>query len=1037
MGIIPELLRVDRISAANGWFGLTTVSATVIGMAVGSWLGDLTRPKGQESLEISAAVLLGVAVVGMLFSLLLRGVPAGNPSLAFPWNPVGKTWSDLRILYSNRPMFRVALGVAFFWAIGALAQLNVDQFAAEGGAENQTAKVPLLISLVFGVGLGSVLAGIWSGGRIELGLLPLGAAGVALNAMLLFAVQGTIILPDVAWTIGYVFAGVLLFFLGVSAGLFNVPLESYLQHRSIPESRGAILAASNFLTFTGITLSSGLYGAMRLPISRVIEGEQVLAPLMSARQVFLVAGLFTIPVLVYIVWLIPQASIRFLVWLLSRTIYRVRIVGRENLPDRGGALLIPNHVSWLDGLMLLLVSSRPIRMMVYAGHFESRFMRWLADLWGAILLGTKPKSIAGAIRTAREALQAGELVCIFPEGAISRTGQIMTFKPGALKILDGADVPVIPVYLDGLWGSIFSFERGRFFWKWPKRWPYPLTIFFGSPLSRPDDVHQLRQAVQDLGAVAVRERTSQSAGLVLQFIQMCKKRLRKPKISDSLGQSATGGMLLMRTLILRRLLRRTVLADDERVVGLLLPPSVGGVIANMALALDKRVSANLNYTVSDTVMNACIEHAKIRHVLTSRKFMEKMNFNLNAEVVYLDDFKEQVTLSDKLVTGWQAYVCSAQSLARSLGVARVRADELLTIIFTSGSTGTPKGVMLTYGNIGHNVEAVDQVVRLNPSDVLIGILPFFHSFGYTITLWAVVTLDIRGTYHFSPLDGVQIGKLCHREGGTILLSTPTFLRTYLRRCEPEQFETLDVVVCGAEALPRDLADAFEKKFGVRPVEGYGTTELSPLVSVNIPPSRASNVYHVERKEGAVGRPVPGVSAKVVDLDTGADLGTNKPGMLLITGPNVMAGYLDRPDLTAEVMRGEWYVTGDVAVIDDDGFIQITGRESRFSKIGGEMVPHLKIEEILNRLIGMNEEDGLKAAVTAVADPKRGERLIVLHTKIDQTPDELRKGLSEAGLPNLYIPSADGFAEIPELPVLGSGKLDLKAIKQIAQEKFGP
>jgi acyl-[acyl-carrier-protein]-phospholipid O-acyltransferase/long-chain-fatty-acid--[acyl-carrier-protein] ligase len=932
-------------------------------------------------------------------------------------------------------LFRVALGIVFFWSIGALAQLNVDQFAAEGGAERATSKVPLLLALVLGVGVGSVLAGLWSGGRIELGLLPMGAGGVALSAILLFTVQGTIITPSAAWTAGFIFAGFLLFTLGVSAGLFNVPLESYLQHRSPPESRGSILAASNFLTFAGVTLFSFLYGCLRFPITRVVEGTTIVQPLFSARQVFLLAGLFTIPVLVYILWLLPQASIRFLVWLLSHSIYRVQVVGRENLPERGGALLIPNHVSWLDGALLLLTSSRPIRMLFYAGHFENRLMRWLAKLWDAILISNRPKAISAALRTAHQALRNGELVCIFPEGAITRSGQLMTFRPGAMKVLEGAEVPVVPVYLDGLWGSIFSFERGKFFWKWPKRWPYPLTIHFGSPLTNPNDVHQIRQAVQDLGAKAVKERTNQFAGLVSQFIRMCKKRCCSRKIADSTGQEVTGGMLLMRTLILRRLLRRQVLADDERCVGVLLPPSVGGAIVNMALAIDRRVSANLNYTVSNAVLNACIEQAQIRHVLTSRKFMEKMKFQLNAEIVCLEDFKEQVTLADKLVTGLQAYGLPASLLANWLGADRVQPDDLLTIIFTSGSTGAPKGVMLSYGNIGHNVDAVDQVVRLTPDDVVVGILPFFHSFGYTITLWAVMTLNIRGAYHFDPREGMQVGKLCQKYGGTILLSTPTFLRMYLRRCEKAQFATLDVVVCGAEALPRDVADAFEKEFGVRPVEGYGTTELSPLVSVNVPPSRSSNEYHVERKEGTVGRPVPGVSAKIVDLETGKVLGATQSGMLLITGPNVMLGYLNRPDLTAEVLRDGWYVTGDIAVIDEDGFIQITGRESRFSKIGGEMVPHIKIEEVLNQLLGAND-DGLKAAVTAIPDTKKGERLVVLHTKTSKTPEELRKGLSEAGLPNLFLPSPDSFVEVEELPILGSGKLDLKAIRTIAREKLG-
>ncbi len=527
------------------------------------------------------------------------------------------------------------------------------------------------------------------------------------------------------------------------------------------------------------------------------------------------------------------------------------------------------------------------------------------------------------------------------------------------------------------------------------------------------------------------------------FIRQCKRRKRRLKVADSRGTELTGGRLLAGTLVLRRLLRRNVLNDNERYVGLLLPSSVGGFVANVAVSIDRRIAVNLNYTVAPDVMNFCIKQCGIRHVLTSEQFIERVNerFNfdlakeLDAELVYLEHLREKASAADKLIGAFQAYAVPAGILQRFLGLHQIQADDVLTVIFTSGSTGTPKGAVLTYSNVASNVEAINQVVHIQPDDMLIGILPFFHSFGYTVTMWTAASLDLAAAYHFDPLDGRQIGKLCERYGGTLLLSTPTFLRTYLRRCTKEQFATLDVVVAGAEKLPKDLSDAFEEKFGVRPVEGYGTTELSPLVSVNIPASRAADSFQTVAKEGTVGRPVPGVSAKITDLDTGQDIGTNQSGMLWIKGPNVMRGYLDRQDLTDDVINDGWYKTGDVAQIDDDGFITITGRESRFSKIGGEMVPHIKIEEALTEIIAGDEEEGLKAAVTAVPDAKKGERLIVIHTKLDQTPDQLCKALAEKGLPNIFIPSTNSFCEVEELPILGTGKLDLKGIQQIAKEKF--
>jgi acyl-[acyl-carrier-protein]-phospholipid O-acyltransferase/long-chain-fatty-acid--[acyl-carrier-protein] ligase len=1027
LGSIPEMLRANKISAANGVIGLTTVLATVAGLVGGNWLSSLDGggPLGGMRLWMSAVVLLGVAVAGWGTSLLIMPLIAADPSRAFPKHMFRQTWRDLATLAENRAMLRVAMGIMFFWSLGMLTQLNIDQFAFEGGATEQTQVSPLLGALVFGVGFGSVLAGIWSGGKVELGILPLGAGGLAFFAFCLFAVQGQLVYAGPDYTLSYAAACFFLIMLGVSAGLFDVPLQAYMQHRSKPEQRGSILAASNFLTFGGMLLASFAYALLRLPAS----GQQ---PLFESQTIFMLCGLATIPVFIYIVVLIPQASIKFFAWLTTHSAYRIHVYGGHNLPEQGGAILAPNHVSWLDGLLLLTTSSRQVRMLIDRSLLTNWWTRGLARIMGAIPIGPAPKAARHAIESAREALKSGELVCIFPEGGISRSGQLQSFKPGVLEIRRGTSAPVIPVYLDELWGSIFSFRGGKFFWKWPTAWPRRVSIWFGPPLDDPQEIHEVRQAVQDLGADAVAGRKQRTSALPRAMIRNCRKALFRLKMTESSGAELTGCQLLARTFVLRRLLLRHVLASDEQYVGVLLPPSLGGVVANAALAMAGRISANLNYTATSDVLNLCIRRAGIRQVLTSRQVMEKLKLELDARLVYLEDLREKVNRGDKLAAAIAAYAVPAPILDRILKLDRIRGDDVLTVIFTSGSTGIPKGVMLTHHNIATNVEAIDQVVHPRASDMILGIVPFFHSLGFTVTLWGPLLLDIRAAYHFTPLDARVVGKLTRLRNATILLATPTFLRSYLKRCEPDDLKSLDIVVAGAEKLPIPLCEAFDQKFSVRPVEGYGTTELSPLVSVNVPQSRSKS-RDVDCKEGSVGRPVPGVSARVVDPESFEPLPPGAAGMLLVKGPNVMKGYLGQPEETAKVIRDGWYVTGDIAEIDADGFIYITGRLSRFSKIGGEMVPHLRIEEAMLKAIGA-EEGEIKLVVTAVADERKGERLIVVHVPIGMPPDEICRNLAAGGLPNLWIPSPDSFLEVEAIPVLGSGKTDLKAVNDLAKER---
>lgn len=1031
---LPEILKPERLAAGNGVMTLLTVVASAMGTVMGLWLFVATAPDGATGIWISAVVLVGTAFAGWLTSLGMGPLRAARPGCPFPVNPVMETGRQLKLLASNRALMRAALGIAFFWTLATLTQANVKVFGESVLQLAEDRIGGLMLALVVGIGAGSLLAGYWSAGRVELGIVPLGAVGVVGCSSALFLVgggAGGLEASAAPHSPGWVI--VCLVLLGMAAGLFDVPLETFLQHRSPAEFRGTLLAASNFVSFAGILSTSGLLYIMQEKLR------------LTAPQTFLAMGLATVPIALYVFLLLPQATIRFLVWLGSQTIYRVRVYGHEHLPETGGALLVANHVTWVDAAFILIGSSRPVRMLAYADYIKGFGVRWLTRTMGVIPVnpGEGPKSIIRSLETARQAIRNGELVCIFAEGSLTRTGQLQPFQRGLLKIVAGTGAPVIPVYLDGLWGSIFSYFQGRYFWKWPRKWLYPVGILFGSPIRDPDDVHEVRAAVQELGVEAMEKRKSREMILPRQFLRTCRKSLFRSKIADSSGQNLSGGQLLLRTLILKRLLEKHVLGAGEERVGVLLPPSIGGAIVNAALALSRRVAVNLNYTNSSETINHCIEQAGIRHVLTSRLFMSRMKFDLAGEIVYLEDLREKVTALDKGIAALGAFATPIAVLERLLGLTGVRADDLLTIMFTSGSTGEPKGVMLSHHNVGTNVEAIDHLVQLSANDVLLGVLPFFHSFGYTGTLWTVLALVPKGVYHFNPLDARVVGTLCAEHKVTIIMSPPTFLRTYLKRCEQEQFKSLDLAVVGAEKMPPDLAQAFEDKFGVRPSEGYGTTELSPVAAVNVPDHRSAQVTQIGTKEGSVGRAIPGTSARVVDPDTGAELGLDTPGLLLIKGPNVMVGYLNHPEKTAEVIRDGWYSTGDIARIDAEGFITITDRASRFSKIGGEMVPHIKVEEVLRRIVAADpsfataddDEQELKLVVTAVPDEKKGERLIVVHKPLAKPLDQILRELGESGLPNLWLPGRDSFLEVNDIPHLGTGKVDLKGLKTLALEKF--
>jgi acyl-[acyl-carrier-protein]-phospholipid O-acyltransferase/long-chain-fatty-acid--[acyl-carrier-protein] ligase len=996
-GILPELLPDSDLSRANGVLEMSTFVAIVAGTAIGGYMFDVWR----DRLWIVGLVVVAVAVIGTLTSVRIPRVPAAAPGRSIGANPWSEIYAGLRRLWSNRVLWLTVVGISYFWFLGALLQLVMILFGTQVmGLDDRWTGI-LTTFAAIGIAAGSLAAGRLSGDKVELGLAPIGSIGMGLFALLLSRSGHS-----------FAFAALNLTLVGFFGGLFAVPLNALLQQKSGDEEKGRLMATNNFLNMIAIVVATGALWLCR----------DVLA--LTADRILLVFGVLTLAGSIYVLSVVPEFLVRFCLWLLTHTIYRIRIEGQEHVPSRGPALLVCNHLSHVDGAFVGASMQRFVRYLVYKPYYEHWAVNPLLRMLRAIPVGGGREALA-AIDAARTELQNGHVVCIFAEGAISRTGNLLPFKRGLEKIVSGLDVPVIPVYLDRVWGSIFSFKGGRFFWKMPARFPYPVTVSFGAPMPSTAPAAEVRVALMALGAHAAGLRRGPREVLGREFIKAAKRHWRSFCMADAGTPPLTFGRTLVATLLLSRWIRRH--APTEPRIGLLLPSSVGGALANIATSLAGRTSVNLNFTAGREAMTAAIAKCGIRTILTSRKFIAKAEIEPMGGMVFLEDVLGGITPIAKARMLVTAFVLPAWVLSR-LHAPEGDAESLATIVFSSGSTGVPKGVMLSHRNILANLDSVAQVFQLRPDDVMVGVLPFFHSFGFTVTLWLPAISGFGAVFHPNPMDGKSIGELAGKYHGTILVSTPTFYAGYVRKVAREQFAHVRFALVGAEKLREPIAAAFKEKFGITLLEGYGCTEMSPVVAVNAPDVHVPGEYQRGSQPGTVGHPLPGVVAKVVDLDTGEGPLIGRDGLLLVNGPNRMMGYLGDPERTAEALRDGWYVTGDIACIDDAGFVRITDRLSRFSKIAGEMVPHLKVEEQIQALLDATHT----CVVTAVPDEARGERLVAFYTDPAFAPHELWERLCLTELPKLWLPKREDIRFIDAIPTLGTGKVDLRAVRQLAK-----
>jgi len=920
----------------------------------------------------------------------------------------------LRDVWREPPIRLCVLGISYFYGLAGALYLTLFEVSASIHA-NQigTASHTGVYAATLGVGIicGSFLVTRMTTHQVEIGLIPIGSAGLICGA-----IMAGLCSPKSALFL------LALFGIGLAGALFVVPLNAHLQEQVEPERRGRILSGNNLFV--------NLFGIVAVLCQFVVSAELGVAP----RTQLLLYAIPTAVVTVIIIFLTPEGLLRLALGLIGRTFYRVTPIGLDSVPATGGVLLLPNHISYVDAVILQLACPRPIRFLVYEQIYQHGLLRWGLRLLGAIPIS--PKIARTAIETAVQALARGDVVCLFPEGALTRTATLQKLNRGYELIARRANVPVVPVWLENVWGSVFSYYGGHFFWKMPRVVPLRVWLYFGAPMTAAAATPEaVRRCLYDLSEAAFQGRPELRSHVGYEALRGMRKRFFTPIITDAhaSNRSLTGGQLLVISIAVSLWMRKNV---PERRVGVVLPPGLGATIANLGVIFSGKIPVNLNFSAGRAANESAIARAGIHRLITAPALVEQIkDFPWLENRIDIGELCKGFSPSSLKRLGLMALILPLPLLRRRLGVPKRGDREEAALLFTSGSSGEPKGVVLTHRNILSNTAQFGAVLgQINLKSIL-GSLPVFHSFGFTVTFWWPLLGGPPVVTYPNPLDAQKLIETIEKHKLELLITTPTFLRAFLRKARSEQLCSLKMVVTGAEKLPQDLLRDFEAKFGVQVSEGYGMTEASPGVAVNLfdePPSRMNPDGVLGRRIGSVGRLLPGMTARIRDPETNEDLPLFQSGMLWLRGANVFEGYLKDTDRTRDVLTGGWYKTGDVGRLDEDGFLFIEGRMSRFSKIAGEMVPHLTVEQKIAEALAdtVVHHDGPTIVVVGIPDEKRGESLVVLTTLAFEQA-ELRKKLTAMGLPNLWIPKV--IKRVSAIPLLATGKLDLRACHCLAAE----
>ncbi len=1032
-GYLKELVGDRRLAQANGLLQAATISGILVGVFIAynlfeSFTTDIATSADSELQSENALIktlasigwlLIVVSIIELLLTYRLPQVSKAKDKMSFRKSDYlkGKVQArSLRLITRHPYIWLSTLGLAVFWAVVQVLLLSYPQYAQEFlGLSHRDALHGLFLFAGIGLIIGSITAGRVSRNHIELGTVPVGAMGITLSLILIRFFDSSIM------------QALNFLFLGFMGGFFIVPLNALVQYHTRNNRLGRVLAAKNMIQFAVMLVFLLVTGFLAY---KNISGTVVLW------------GLIAVAVIgsIYTIFKIPESLLRFVIARIFAARYRMKVLGFEDLPHSGGVLLLGNHISWVDWALVQIASPRPLNFVIERGYYELWYLRGILKLFGAIPIASGGS--ASSLETINGLLKEGKAVCLFPEGTISRTGQLSEFKRGYQLAIKDTKAKIVPFYLHGLWGSRFSRSSGFLKEARQSGFKRDIIVAFGKPMPTDTSPDELKRRVFDLSFTSWQSYSKTLDSIPVSWLKTAKRMGFRMAATDVLGEPVSHHKFITAVFAFSGLIAKK---SPEQNIGLLVPASVGGAITNMAVLVLGKTAVNLNFTSSAAAIQGSVKSADIKTVYTSKKFIRKLvdrgikikEILPDTKLIYLEDFKAELPKTKMLITLLGAMLLPAK-LLQWIYIKRVDLEDTAAILFSSGSEGTPKGVELSHLNLATNSRQVADMLNTRDNDVVMSTLPTFHAFGLLATTFMPLSEGIPIVCHPDPTDVVTIAKGAARNEATLLFGTSTFLRLYTmnKKVHPLMLKSLRMVIAGAEKLNPAIRDAFGAKFNKTVLEGYGTTETSPVASVNIPDELDTNYWKPQlgNRFGTVGMALPGTSFRIVDPSTMKELETGEDGLILIGGPQVMKGYLNDPEKTASVISEiggqRWYHSGDKGHLDSDGFLIIVDRYSRFAKLGGEMVSLTAVEETIRSALGDEELD---LVAVNVPDDKKGEKVILL-IATEETAKDLKKKLLDADMNPLMIPSK--FINVNAVPKLGSGKTDFSTSKKVALGELG-